>query len=170
MRTKNLRVAIRGSGGWSRDMAFPFLLVVGDAVGVERLTCNVALGKSFASEQRFLYAANTQRESGTRTLWPGATPEATKGIWPAGGREKWGRARPQNGFCRVQFLGVGHRFVLDLGVFGPFLDRTGCRTGHRTVFGGFRAAFLAGFDPENVVVAGQKVGAKGPLGSLLLGT
>jgi hypothetical protein len=37
---------------------------------------------------------NDERGSGAESPWPGVTPEAPKGIWPANRREKWGRARP----------------------------------------------------------------------------
>src|SRR5439155_10238797 len=105
----------------------------------------------------------TERASEARIPRPGVTPEAPKGIWPAYGRAKWGRARPGNDFCRVQVWSVFHRVFLGLEVLGLLLVRTGCRTRYRTIRGSSRSAIHTGSAPENVVVTGQEMGPESPL-------
>ena len=104
----------------------------------------------------FSYAANPERARAARIPWPGVTPEAPKGIWPANRRGKGGRSRPWNGFWRVQFLSVFHRLFLGLQVLSLPLVRTGCGTGCGTILGESRSAIHAGFASKNVVVTGQR--------------
>jgi hypothetical protein len=119
--------------------------------------------KSSRHDLECWYAAKHRTSERSACTVAGRDPRSPEGDLARKQRAKWGRARPGNDFCRVQFWSVFHRVFLGLEVLRLFLVRTGRRTRCRTILGSSRSAIHTGFVPENVVVTGQEMGAEPPL-------
>ena len=71
----------------------------------------IGLAKDLFADYGKLAASKTVQGEPTGETSGGSDPRSPAGDFVRRRAEKWGRARPLNDFCRVQFLGMLHRFV-----------------------------------------------------------
>src|SRR5947199_697180 len=153
MRMKNVRMAICGSGGFSRGM-------------------EVALQSRQVLDKHSLKSCEHNLNSRTRQIpktraehaHPGGRdPRSPEGDLARKQAGKMGSRPAMKRFLPRTVLVLFHRSFLGLQVLIFPLVRTGCRTRYRTILGNSRSAMHSGFASENVVVTGQEMGAEPPV-------